>query len=94
MERVHNALAGRSLIAKKRFDDLSEAEFGSLVDGYIKRAATGYGEVPAEYFLDLLVERKAARADETVNLSIDVSEDDDPVIAPCRELSDVDHKPK
>lgn len=72
-----STLAERILMARKRFDDMSEAEFGRLVDGYIERTATGYGEMPAEFFLDLLVERMAARADETVNLSIDVSEDDD-----------------
>jgi hypothetical protein len=76
-------------MAKKRFDEMSEAEFDSLVDGYIERTATGYGEMPAEFFLDLLVERMAAKADETVNLSIDVREDDDLVITPDRELSDI-----
>lgn len=76
-------------MTKKRFDDMSEAEFDSLVDGYIDRTATGYGEMPAEFFLDLLVERMAAKADETVNLSIDVSEEDDLVITPDRELSDI-----
>lgn len=75
-------------MTKKRFDDMSEAEFDSLVDGYIERTATGYGEMPAEFFLDLLVERMAAKADETVNLSIDVSEED-LVITPDRELSDI-----
>jgi hypothetical protein len=76
-------------MTKKLFDDMSEAEFNSMVDGYIERTATGYGEMPAEYFLDLLVERMAAKADETVNLSINVSEDDDLVITPDRELSDI-----
>jgi hypothetical protein len=76
-------------MAKKRFDEMSEAEFGRLVDGYIERTATGYGEMPAEFFLDLLVERMATKAEETVNLSIDVSEDDDLVITPDRELSDI-----
>jgi hypothetical protein len=74
---------------QKRFDEMSEAEFDSLVDGYIERTAMGYGEMPAEFFLDLLVERMAARTNETVNLSIDVSEEDDLVITPDRELSDI-----
>jgi hypothetical protein len=90
MERARFALAERSLMTKKRFDDLSEAEFGRLVDGYIERTATGYGEMPAEFFLELLVERIAANADETVNLSIDVSEHVDLTITPDRELSDAD----
>ena len=45
--------------------------------------------IPAEFFLDLLVERMTAKADETVNLSIDVSEGNDLVITPDRELSDI-----
>jgi hypothetical protein len=45
MERARFALAERSLMTKKRFDNLSEAEFGSLVDGYFERTDTGYGEV-------------------------------------------------
>jgi hypothetical protein len=39
--------------------------------------ATGHGEMPAEFFLYLLVERIEARANEMVNLSIDVHEDND-----------------
>jgi hypothetical protein len=81
-------------MAKKRFDEMSVAEFGSLVDGYIERVAAGCGEMPAEFFLGLLVERIAARADETVNLSIDVSKDDGLVITSGQELSDIDHKPR
>lgn len=63
-------------MSKKRLDEMSEVEFNSLIDGYIERTATGYGEMPTDFFLDLLVERMEARADETVNLSIDVREDD------------------
>ena len=40
-------------MTKKSFNDMSKAEFDSLVDGYIERTATGYGEMPAEFFLDL-----------------------------------------
>lgn len=76
-------------MTKKRFDDMSEAEFDSLIDGYIERTAIGYGEMPAEFFLDLLIERMVAKVDETVNLSIGVSEDDNLVITPDRELSDI-----
>ena len=76
-------------MTKKRFDEMSEAEFDSLIDGYIERAATSYGEMPAEFFLDLLMERMVAKADEIVNLSIDVGETDNLVITPDRELSDI-----
>ncbi|HRQ42624.1 MAG TPA: hypothetical protein PLD25_32320 [Chloroflexota bacterium] len=74
---------------KNQFAGMDEAEFTSLVHSYIERMATGYGEMPAEFFLDLLVERMAVKANETVNLSIDVSAGDDLVITPDRELSDI-----
>jgi hypothetical protein len=89
LAKANFALARRILMSKKRFDEMNVAEFDSLIDGYIERTATGYGETPAELFLDLLVERMEGRADETVNLSIDVSETDDLVIIPDRELSDI-----
>jgi hypothetical protein len=89
LEKANLALARRILMTKKRFDEMNAAEFDSLIDGYIERTATGYGEMPAELFLDLLVEWMEARVDETVNLSIDVGEADDLVITPDRELSDI-----
>ncbi|MGH2536802.1 MAG: hypothetical protein ACRDHL_05365 [Candidatus Promineifilaceae bacterium] len=52
------------------------AEFDHLIDGYVERTATGYGEMPAEHFLELLTERIAAKTDETANLSIDGGDDD------------------
>jgi hypothetical protein len=72
MERTHFALAGSVIMTKKRFDEMSEAEFDGLIDGYIERTATGYGEMPADIFLDLLTERMADKVSETVNLSIDM----------------------
>lgn len=56
----------------KRFSEMSQAEFDDLVEGAIDRMATGYGEMPAEIFLDLLAERIASKAEETVNLSLEV----------------------
>lgn len=76
-------------MTEKRFEEMSEAEFETLVDGYIERTASGYGEMPAEHFLGLLTERMAAKTEETVNLSIDVGDDDDLLITPDRELSDI-----
>jgi hypothetical protein len=77
-------------MTKKQFDKMSETEFDALVEGYIERTATGYGEMPAEHFLGLLTERIAAKTEETVNLSIDVvGDDDDLQITPDRELSDI-----
>jgi hypothetical protein len=88
MKRAHSAPAGRILMTKKRFDDMSEAEFDSLVDGYIERTATGSGEMPAEIFLDLLAERIATKADETVNLSLEMV-GGKLVITPDREVAGV-----
>jgi hypothetical protein len=77
-------------MTKKQFGKMSEAEFDGLVDGFIERTATGCGEMPAEHFLGLLTERIAAQTEETVNLSIDVvGDDDDLLITPDRELSDI-----
>lgn len=75
-------------MTKKRFDDMSEAEFDSLVDGYIERADTGYGEMPAGIFLDLLAERIATKADETLNLSLEIV-GGKLVITPDREVAGV-----
>jgi len=73
----------------KRFVEMSETEFETLVDGYIERTASGYGEMPAEHFLGLLTERIAAKTEEIVNLSIDVGGNDALQITPDREWSDI-----
>ena len=75
-------------MSQQTFAEMSETEFDTLIDGYIDREATGYGEIPAEIFFDLLLERIAARAGETLNLEIVVVEDR-LVITPDREASDV-----
>jgi hypothetical protein len=77
-------------MTEKRFEEMGEAEFDSVVDAYIERTASGYGEMPAEHFLGLLTERIAAKTEEAVNLSIYVvGDDDDLLITPDRELSDI-----
>lgn len=72
----------------KRFGEMSQAEFDDLVAGYIDRMAAGYGEMPAEIFLDLLAERIATKADETINLSLEVV-GGKLVITPDREVAGV-----
>ena len=67
---------------------MSQAEFDDLVAGYIDRMASGYGEMPAEIFLDLLAERTATKAEETVNLSLEVV-GGKLVITPDREVAGV-----
>ena len=48
-------------MTQKRLSEMSEAEFDSLIDSCIDRTSTSYGEIPAEIFLDLLIERIAAK---------------------------------
>jgi hypothetical protein len=72
----------------KRFGEMSQVEFDDLVAGYIDRISTGYGEMPAEIFLDLLAERIATKADETINLSLKMV-GGKLVITPDREVAGV-----
>ena len=72
----------------KRFSEMSQAEFDDLVEDAIDRMASGYGEMPAENFLDLLAERIAIKADKTVNLSLEMV-GGKLVITPDREVAGV-----
>lgn len=75
-------------MSPQTFAEMSEAEFDALIDGYIDREAAGYGEMPAEIFLDLLLERSAAKARQSLNLEVAVV-DDHLIITPDRETGDV-----
>jgi hypothetical protein len=72
----------------KQLSEMSQAEFDDLVTGYIDRMASGYGEMPAENFLDLLAERIVIKADKTVNLSLEMV-GGKLVITPDREVAGV-----
>lgn len=72
----------------KRLSEMSQVEFDDLVEGAIDRMATGYGEMPAENFLDLLAERIATKAEEAVNLSLEMV-GGKLVITPDREVAGV-----
>lgn len=72
----------------KRFSEMSQAEFDDLVEDAIDRMASGYGEMSAEIFLDLLAERIATKAEETVNLSLEII-GEKLVITPDREVAGV-----
>jgi hypothetical protein len=50
-------------MSQYRFADMSEAEFDALIDGYIERTASGSGEMPADVFVDPLIERITARTE-------------------------------
>ena len=73
---------------QQRFADMSEAEFDALIDSHIERTAAGTGEMPAEVFLDVLLERIAARTRATLTLNIDVT-NDQLVIRPDRDSAEV-----
>ena len=47
-----------------RFAEMNEQEFDHLIDNYITRTSTTYGEMPGEFFLDLLFERMRTQVDE------------------------------
>jgi hypothetical protein len=70
------------------FADMNEAEFDALIDSHIERTAAGSGEMPANVFLDLLLERIAAQTSTTLTLNIDVT-DDQLVITPDRDSAEV-----
>lgn len=58
----------------QNLDEMSQAEFDDLIEGYITRTAAGYGEMPAEQFLNLWLERLIDRADPTPAPSVDVND--------------------
>lgn len=72
----------------KRLSEMSRVEFDDLVEGAIDRISTGYSEMTAEIFLDLLAERIATKTEETVNLSLKMV-GGKLVITPDREVAGV-----
>lgn len=54
----------------QRLSELSDAALDALIDGHIERTAAGQGELPADVFVDLLVERAMAQRARPVTLSI------------------------
>lgn len=48
-------------MTQQRLANMSEADFDALIDAYIERMSTGQDEIPAEFFLDLLLERVASK---------------------------------
>jgi len=75
-------------MTQKTFAELNAEEFDALLDGFIAREATGYGEMPAEIFFDLLLARAEAQVAETINLAVSF-QGDHLIITPDREASDV-----
>jgi hypothetical protein len=67
---------------------MSESEFDALINDHIERTAAGAGEIPADVFLDVLLERIAARTSATLALNIDVT-GDQLVITPDRDSAEV-----
>jgi hypothetical protein len=46
-----------------------------LIDGYIERSSQGYGEMPASVFFELLFERMSKEATETIELEVEIVDD-------------------
>jgi len=59
-------------MSEPRLSDMSETEFDAMIEGHIERIANGDRELEADVFVDLLLERIAARAEAPVTLAIDV----------------------
>lgn len=72
----------------QRLSELSDAAFDALIDGHIERTAGGQGELPADVFVDLLVDRASAQSVVPVTLSITVR-GDHLEITPDRESTDI-----
>jgi hypothetical protein len=73
----------------EQFENLSEAEFGQLVESHITSVAQGGYDLPADIFWDSWVEKLEAEAEETVTLSIDIQGKNGLQILPDREWGDV-----
>ena len=75
-------------MSEQRLTTISDAEFDALIEGHIERTTAGKGEVPGEVFFDVLLERIAANAGETVTLEVAI-EGDHVVLVASRENADV-----
>ena len=73
---------------EKTVTEMNEMEFEALVGAYIDRTAQGYGDMLADIFFDLLLERTTAQVEDTFKLSISI-QDNQVVITPDREASTV-----
>jgi len=58
-------------MSQRRLSTMSEAAFDALVDGHIERAAAGSTDMPADAFVDVLLERIAAKSGTTITLTED-----------------------
>src|SRR5688572_10544617 len=56
------------VMSEPRLTEMSDAEFEALIDGHIERTAAGANEVPADIFVDLLLERFDVQADAPITL--------------------------
>ncbi|PKO20208.1 MAG: hypothetical protein CVU38_21340 [Chloroflexi bacterium HGW-Chloroflexi-1] len=60
-------------MSTKALTEMSQPEFDALIDGYIERESKSYGEMPAEIFFDLLLERIEKKAKRAVNVKVVVT---------------------
>jgi hypothetical protein len=62
-------------MSQRRLSEMSEATFDALIDSHIERATAGSTDMPAEVFVDVLLERIAANSGATITLAVDVTGD-------------------
>lgn len=62
-------------MSESRLSDMSDADFDAMIEAHIERTASGNHELPADMFVDLLLERRKATAEASITLTIDVHGD-------------------
>ena len=77
-------------MSEQAITEMKHEDFLSLVDGYIERSSQEYGEMPTSVFFELLFKRMAKAATETIELEVEIV-DDQLVLQPvmCKNL---DHR--
>ncbi len=53
-------------MSQRRLSTMSDAAFDALIDGNIERSAAGNTDMPAEVFVDILLERIAENSGATI----------------------------
>src|SRR5262245_40710898 len=71
-------------MSQRRLSTMSEVAFDALIDSHIERAGAGSTAIPADVFVDVLLERMAENSGTTITLAVDV-EGDHVIITPDRD---------
>jgi len=68
-------LHGLSNMSEQTITTMDFDEFQSVIDGFIERSSQEYGEMPASVFFELLFEHMAEAATETIELEVEIVDD-------------------